>query len=251
MAFVTNGSVHHIGVKNETDTIRIMQSLGLLSEKAQHKGGTKGKADFVDGEANWSAKHKDLLSKGSFDWVNTTRVDYLKGDFFDDFLSEMKEISQSDRSISEATIEGARLSFKDATSAALENCTPERLTLFLREHFEAPNENMQCVITESNTRKLFVFKFENHPAINLLNKGWEPFFTNCAGSSAKILFKNDGEVIDSGLRLRITSNNGIQAFLGLKRDSRGYKKHSAVVAKLQQDAVHKLIEEIPHDVYSY
>jgi len=251
MAFVTDGSSHHKGVKNETDTIRIMQSLGLLSGEAQHKGGTQGKADFVDGGAPWSAKHKSSLSTGSFDWVNTTRVDYLKGDFFEDFLSEMKELSQGDRLINEATIEGARLSFKDATSTALENCTPERLTLFLREHFEAPNKDMQCVITESSTRKLFVFKFENHPALDLLNKGWKPFFADCAGSSAKILFEKDGEVVNSGLRLRITSNNGIQAFLGLKRDSRGYRKQSAVVAKLQQDAVHKLIEAIPHDVYSY
>jgi hypothetical protein len=122
----------------------------------------------------------------------------------------------------------------------------------LREHFEAPNKGMQCVITESSTRKLFLFDFAQHPAVNLLNQGWEPYFEACAASSAKIYFRKDGEqIVDSGLRLRLTSNNGIQAFFGLKRDRNGRKKQSVVVAKLQQDAVHKLIDATPHEVYSY
>jgi hypothetical protein len=251
MAFVTDGSVHYSGVKNELDTLRVMQALGLVSENAEQKGGTKSKADLVDGGRNFSVKHKDLLSKGSFDWVNTTRIDYLKGEHFDDFLSEVREIVESGRTISEATIEGARLSFQEATFAALKNCSEKELTAFLREHFEAPNKGMQCVITESSTKKLFMFNFEQHPAIALLNQGWEPFFDSCAGSSAKIYFRKGSESVDTGLRLRLTSNNGIQAFFGLKRDRNGRKKQSVVVAKLQQDAVHRLIEAVPCEVYSY
>ena len=148
-------------------------------------------------------------------------------------------------------IEGARLSFKEATSSALQNCSSEALICFLEEHFIAPNRDMQCVITESSTRKLFVFDFANHPAVSLLNQEWKPFFADCADSSAKIMFKKNEKVVDSGLRLRLTSNNGIQAFFGLKRDRRGYKKQSVVVAKLQQDAVHKLIDATPHEVYSF
>lgn len=251
MGFSVDGSSHRKGVNNEEKMLFVMKSLGLLSEKAEQKGGTQSKADLVDGELKFSVKHKDLLTKGSFDWVNTTRIDYLKGEHFADFLSEVRETLESRDSISEATIEGARLAFQEATSGALKTCKPEALKQFLREHFEAPNKGMQCVITESSTKKLFVFNFEQHPAINFLNQGWEPFFANCAASSAKIYFRNGEQIVDTGLRLRITSNNGIQAFFGLKRDRNGRKKQSVVVAKLQQDAVHKLIESVPHEVYSY
>jgi hypothetical protein len=192
-----------------------------------------------------------LLSKGSFDWVNTTRIDYLKGRHFEDFLYEIQDIVESGCRISNATIEGARLSFQEATSQALKGCSSEALAYFLREHFEAPNKGMRCVITESSTRKLFLFDFAQHPAVNLLNQGWEPCLENCAASSAKIFFRNEEQVMDSGLRLRLTSNNGIQAFFGLKRDRNGRKKQSVVVAKLQQDAVHKLIAATPHEIYSY
>ena len=43
--------------------------------------------------------------------------------------------------------------------------------------------------------------------------------------------------MDTGLRLRLTSNNGITAFLGLSKAN----KNSQVVLKLQQDSVANLL----------
>ena len=44
--------------------------------------------------------------------------------------------------------------------------------------------------------------------------------------------------MDTGLRLRLTSNNGIKAFLGLSKAN----KSSQVVLKLQQDGISNLLE---------
>jgi hypothetical protein len=251
MAFVTDGSVHYTGISNEKHMLYVMQSLGLVGKDAKRKGGTQSKADFVDGDRKFSVKHKDRLSKGSFDWVNTSRIGYIKSTHFDEFLEGVREVVESGKKVTPKVIASVRRYFQKATSEALCACTSKDIERFLRENFEQPNKGMRCVVTESGTKKLFVFKFEQHPAINFLNKGWEPFFSSRAASSAKISFRKGEQVVDSGLRLRLASNNGIQAFLGLKRDRNGHKKQSVVVAKLQQDAVHKLIDRVSHKVYSY
>jgi hypothetical protein len=50
-----------------------------------------------------------------------------------------------------------------------------------------------------------------------------------------------------GLRLRVTSNNGINAFLGLSKAN----KSSQVVVKLQQDDVKNLVQKTNSQVYDY
>jgi hypothetical protein len=47
----------------------------------------------------------------------------------------------------------------------------------------------------------------------------------------------DGDTVDCGLRIRVTSNNGIKAFLGLSKAN----KNSSIVLKLQQDRVDQLV----------
>jgi hypothetical protein len=57
----------------------------------------------------------------------------------------------------------------------------------------------------------------------------------------------DGNVYDCGLRLRVTSNNGINAFLGTSKANR----NSQVVMKLQQDKVANLLQQVGADVTVY
>ena len=52
---------------------------------------------------------------------------------------------------------------------------------------------------------------------------------------------------DCGLRLRVTSNNGINAFLGNSKANR----NSQVVMKLQQDQVNHLVDNINAEVIDY
>ena len=59
-------------------------------------------------------------------------------------------------------------------------------------------------------------------------------------SSRKVILRSSitGAIMDTGLRLRLTSNNGIKAFLGLSKAN----KNSQVVLKLQQDGISNLLE---------
>jgi len=56
-----------------------------------------------------------------------------------------------------------------------------------------------------------------------------------------------GKVYDCGLRLRVTSNNGINAFLGTSKANR----NSQVVIKLQQDKVKQLLQQVGARVTVY
>ena len=65
-------------------------------------------------------------------------------------------------------------------------------------------------------------------------------------SSRKIIFIapgkgiNDiGSGVDIGLRVRVTSNNGIKAFLGLSKAN----KNSQIVIKIQQDKVQQFVTD--------
>jgi len=54
-------------------------------------------------------------------------------------------------------------------------------------------------------------------------------------------------VYDCGLRLRVTSNNGINAFLGNSKANR----NSQVVIKLQQDKVANLLQQVNAQKVTY
>ena len=45
------------------------------------------------------------------------------------------------------------------------------------------------------------------------------------------------DIVNCGLRIRVTSNNGVKAFLGLSKAN----KNSSIVLKLQQDRVDQLV----------
>ncbi|MFZ9740217.1 MAG: hypothetical protein ACO3EZ_19755, partial [Prochlorotrichaceae cyanobacterium] len=65
--------------------------------------------------------------------------------------------------------------------------------------------------------------------------------------SRRIVLKRMGQTLDTGLRLRVTSNNGIRAFLGLSKANR----NSQVVLKLQQDKVAAMINDADAQVLCY
>ena len=87
MTFKTDGSTHTHGVKNEHETIAILNERGIFNEQVTHLGGTKNKADALAGSKKISIKHKKGIKNGSFDWVNTSKVEALTDRVrFQDFL---------------------------------------------------------------------------------------------------------------------------------------------------------------------
>jgi hypothetical protein len=251
MAFSTDGSVLEIGVKNEHETFHVMKELGLLTENAVLAGGPQNKADIVDVKKPYTLKHKKYINVGGFAWFGTSQVGSLAQDFFDEFLDEANEVAQSDARVGVRKLQYFEDLFVEAATTVFE-CLPSKcLVDFLEDKFIGRNKTMKCVITESGKRKLYVFDFEEHPAAKKLREGWVPTFSYGAAKSARIVFTKGGDSVDSGLRLRFTSPHSIKGFLGLKKNSGGRKLSNKLEIRLQQDAVHKLIESVPYEVYSY
>ena len=96
-------------------------------------------------------------------------------------------------------------------------------------------------MNDKENKILYQFDPADHPVVDVARTCDSIKFVTArrAKSSRKVIFTKDGIDYDYGIRLRITSNNGITAFLGLSKSN----NNSSVVLKLQQDAVHKLVKE--------
>ena len=242
MAFKTDGSVHHGGIANELQTIDTLNRLGIYSETVEHRGGTQQKADAVAGDRGISIKRKMGAKVGSFDWVNTTKVPGYISSKFDCFravVSELKTLTTEQRS---AEVDEVRSLFNATSAAAFDTLQTADLTAFLRDTF-AKQAGYDIVVTDTKAGTLHHFPAEAHPALALLADGFIPTFkaaTREGQTSRTIVFGKGTESVDIGLRLRITSNNGISAFLGLSKAN----KSSSLSLKLQQDNVAGLLESV-------
>ena len=248
MAFKTDGSVHTGGIANEKQTIETLNRLGIFADVVEHRGGTTQKADAVAGERSISIKRKQGTKNGSFDWCNTTKMPLslsAKFDGFKSIVSELRTLTEAERT---AEVEMIRECFNAVSANAFDTFETADLVAFLRSTF-AKQTGFDIVITDTKAKQLHHFMAESHPVIKMLADGFTPVLaqpSKAGQTSRSIYFIKDGNVTDCGLRLRITSNNGISAFLGLSKAN----KSSSVVLKLQQDNVNGLLESVNATAYA-
>ena len=249
MGFKTDGSVHTNGIANEVNTIAVLNRLGIYSDTVEHRGGTQQKADAVAGSIGISIKEKMKgIGVGSFDWCNTTKMPMSLSSKFDTFksiVSELRTLSEAER---RAEVEMVRSAFNNVSANAFDTFETADLVSFLRSTF-AKQAGYDIVITDGKAKKLYHFSADEHPVVKMLADGFTPVLAQprkAGQTSRSIYFIKDGNVTDSGLRLRITSNNGISAFLGLSKAN----KTSSVVLKLQQDNVSGLLESVNATSYA-
>ena len=250
MTYNTTGLSHREGVKNEDVTVRILNEKKIYSETVEKRGGTKCKEDAVAGSKKISIKRKDGITNGSFDWFNTSAYNDVLGDTFDHFLSNMRELRQMPESLrsDEEFVLKIRDSFNNLCELALDTLTSARVTDILRFGLVEANKGFDVVINDTKTSELYVFEAGNHPAVDYIAKGYSIVLKGNGKSSRMVYFVDaDGNVYDCGLRLRVTSNNGINAFLGTSKANR----NSQVVMKLQQDKVANLLQQVGADVTVY
>lgn len=248
--FKTDGSVHHDGVKNENVTVQILNELKIYQHTVKKRGGTKNKEDAVAGYQRISIKRKKGITNGSFDWFNTSAYNDLLGDIFDHFLSNMKELRQMPESLrsDKQFVFKIRDSFNQLCELALNTLTSEQVTEILRRGLIDANCGFDVVVNDTKTSKLYKFSAEQHPAVDYIAKGYNIVLKGSGKSSRMLYFvDNVGNVYDCGLRIRITSNNGINAFLGNSKAN----KNSQVVIKLQQDKVKQLLSSTQSVKYDY
>ena len=239
MTFQTNGSVHHSGVANEHDTIDLLNDHQVFTETVTHLGGTRNKADAMAGTKRISIKHKAGLKNGSFDWVNTSKTDTLiDASQFNPFLKFVSDARQWETAKREAIVTECRDLFNEICSAALDSIDPVTLTAWLRSELITANDGMAMAITDTKAATCYVMEHDSIRAARLLESGYVAQVEKGRGmTSRKVTLRRDHHIVEVGLRLRVTSNNGIRAFLGLSKANR----NSQVVLKLQQDRVDQLV----------
>jgi len=239
--FKTDGSVHTSGIKNELNTIDFLNETGLFAEEVKHFGGTKSKADAKAGDVNISIKHKKGLKNGSFDWVNTSKIDSLVDEKeFEDFILLTK--LYRDTPEAEKQVENFRQYFASHCNNQLNKIKSDDLTAWLKQVLLEDNHGMVMVINDTEAKQVHIVNEANLKTVQLLKNRWSAEFQRDwkGQSSRKIILRSEitGAIIDTGLRLRLTSNNGIKAFLGLSKAN----KNSQVVLKLQQDGISNLLD---------
>lgn len=249
MTFQTNGSVHHSGVANEHDTIALLNEHGVFAETVTHLGGTRNKADAMAGATPISIKHKAGLKNGSFDWVNTSQTDaLLDSSRFADFRSFVGNARNWGTAEREAIVTETRDLFNEVCSDALDSITSETLTAWLRSELIDANHGMSMVINDTAAQRCYIMGHDALLSARCLQDGFTAHLVSGKGmTSRRIVLKRMGQTIDTGLRLRVTSNNGIRAFLGLSKANR----NSQVVLKLQQDKVAAMINDADAQVLCY
>jgi len=250
MTYNTTGLSHREGVKNEDVTVRILNEKKIYSETVEKRGGTKCKEDAVAGSQRISIKRKEGITNGSFDWFNTSAYNDVLGDTFDHFLSNMRELRQMPESLrsDEEFVLKIRDSFNNLCELALDTLTSPQVTEILRRGLIEHNADFDIVINDTKTSELYKFSASQHPAVDYIAKGYSIVLKGNGKSSRMVYFVDaDGNVYDCGLRLRVTSNNGINAFLGTSKANR----NSQVVMKLQQDKVANLLQQVGADVTVY
>jgi hypothetical protein len=251
MTFDKTGLVHYEGIKNEKNSAELLTIFGYASDYIELRGGTKNKEDAYDPESNilWSIKHKKGIKNGSFDWINTSKIYDVVGDTFVPFLEQIKEYRQlpeSQRKIV-SFVKQVRQEFNNICSGVLDSFTTNQLVSFIQGKFISENNQLWIALNDSVARNFYVYKADTHPAVSYIQKGYTPFLKGRAKGSRRLLFTDGVQEYDCGLRIRVTSNNGINAFLGLSEAN----NNSQVVFKLQQDKVAKLLESVNAEVNSY
>lgn len=247
--FKTDGSVHHGGIKNEDVTIQILNEMKIYDAVVEPRGGTKQKADAVTGDKSLTIKRKEGITNGSFDWFNTSKYNDVLGDTFAPFLSSMKEFRSLPQSVikDDEFVLKVRDSFNELCETCLDTLTSDQIVEILQRGLCDANAGFDAVINDVKTSNLFIFPCDNHPAVDYLNRKFTVSLQGKGKSSRKVLFSDGINVYDCGLRIRVTSNNGINAFLGLSKAN----KNSQVVIKLQQDNIKQLILSTKSKKYDY
>lgn len=247
--FKTDGSVHHGGIKNEDQTIKILNEIGIYGELVEKRGGTTQKADAAAGDKKISIKRKEGITNGSFDWFNTSKYNDVLGDTFLSFISNVKELRTMPKDLigDDEFILKVRDSFNALCELSLDTLTSDQIIDILRRGLIDTNAGFDVVVNDTKTDKLYVFGSEQHPAVEYINQGFSAILEGKGKSSRKVLFSDGINVYDCGLRIRVTSNNGINAFLGLSKAN----SNSQVVIKLQQDKVKQLLISTNSKKYDY
>ena len=250
MAYNNTGEVHHGGVANEKDVCAFLTEQNHYGCAVVHQGGTK---QVEDGESINGDKVSIKRWKGAtHDWFNSTPAAKVSGfkslieDFIATFKEDIKEIPDADHYTFRKQKEAELNTF---IAEQLDNICSEEFAFYVLHSFAEHTEDMDVVISDVKNSKLHIYKFNDHPAVKLLNKGYTPTIISKSGkltASRSIFMINGDEKVDVGLRVRFSTNNGLKPYT----NEGSPNKSTTPVVKLQQDDVAKLLQSVEKVSYN-
>ena len=238
--FNTTGQVHFSGIKNEHESIKLLNEWAIYSEEVKHFGGTKQKEDAKAGNQGISIKHKKGLKSGSFDWVNTSNLLHFSHlteyGHFDTFNAWVRVIRNSKTDLQQNSIDVVRDEFNRVCNLGLKLMRQSDLQAFVTNSLF---NDLDIVINDTKAGVLYHTPNHGLRSTQLIERGFEveAIPSDKIATSRKLVLRRGVYTVDTGLRIRLTSNNGIKAMLGVSKAN----KSSIPVLKLQQDNIQRLV----------
>lgn len=249
MPYITDGSVHHGGVRNEHSTVEMFNTCppkviqdAYPNKKLVfvHRGGTQTVDDIqilADGEIVPGISVKRHLSSGSYDYINTSKItDYIPSAA--DAVQQLREIRREHigKSESLATV-------RENVKIMISNLWTSMQNDSIRQLLRNTNERNSKWVSIVSPHECVTFSHESlkelseHPYDS--ETVYELRASRAAGSRQIWRIKN-GIATNTNLRIRIVLNNGVRALIGLSTAN----KDSILTLKIQQDNVNGLLKTI-------
>lgn len=271
MSYNTTGVSHQNGVENEQGCyewlIKNINNVpflsGVIPENIIKVGGTKSKNDIeiLRGDnTKLGVSLKNIDRNGSsHDWINSTLnkfSDLLSLDIslhtqvnaINQKISEIRSLPHEERASLKKSFKAFR---KETTNQFLDSLSlnTDILHGIIYSCFEPIKE--QLIIVNNKKDKCYQFYFADiHPIYNYLDKTkYNLVLTNPTGKSKEsrklqAFDKSTGQISDIGIRLRMVTNNGDSAAIGI---GTGKNTNSTLVFKIQQDSVRKFLETLKNN----
>jgi hypothetical protein len=185
-----------------------------------------------------------LHRSGTFDHANISKVlDYLPCESLQKMLVDLRRDHFKD----ESAVSRVRNEIKNASNTMLNIMTSDGIRRLLIAIDERTPEWMfvrrpkeMSVFRHSEIRELS--EFPKDPSWTYVLKSAR------AKESRQIWREKDGLSVNTNLRVRLVTNNGVNALLGLSKQKENSKKkpntNSIITIKIQQDQVDKLLASV-------
>jgi hypothetical protein len=177
-----------------------------------------------------------LHRNGTFDHVNTSKVlDYIPCELLVKTIDDARKAHHGDAS----AVNRIKAEIKEATNTTWSNMTSDGIRKLLISVDSRTPEWM--FVREKNELSVFqhsemceLSKFPQDPSWTYVLRAAR------AKESRQIWREKDGLAVNTNLRLRLLTNNGVSALLGLSNAN----KNSILTLKIQQDAVGALLKAV-------
>lgn len=248
MPFLNDGQCHAIGINNEKNIVNymnenpqnaIIQKLeidnGSCVKSWKHEGGTKQKMD-----ASFQLESGNIIGvsiknhdKGTFDWVNTT-----KG-VPEDLKKNIRDFKNNNMDNDIPDKGGIREEVEDILSSYLDNLSSNDIAELLSLIRKDADNTKYIIVNDKKKEELILINESNLDIYCNPNHKHNFILKSKSAKTSRQIFiqKDNGEYVNTNLRIRLHLNNGIKALLGQSTKN----KSSVPCLKIQQDNVEEFI----------